>query len=395
MLITLQPPPALGTNPKTSAHYDTAYTVANFRSSAATDQFTPMIRSLDDIDGNGKSDFVVLFHHVASGENRAVVKETTGRLVREITFTQSPTPVDLAMLVDVNLNGAPELVVLSKGFVQAEVRDALSGELINTVEFDPDLTPVDLEILPDQDGNGAPELAVLGEGSVKVETKDALTEHTLSSVSFNANYKPKDLTYIGDVNGISAPELIVLGEHKNASKADRVEVRDLNTGSMVKNVWMGKGFEVQTFRKVKDLNGNGVREVAVLRTKPGLVSVLIKDPKTGAQVKSLTYNKNFEPIKLVVIPDLNGNGSSELGVLGRNPNTKVQQVELRDTRTGKAIKMVYFPKAYVAQDIAEMPDINSNGSWELVMLGKRESDGKLRAFIKDSKTVKTIKTVNF
>lgn len=354
-----------------------------------------MIRSLDDIDGNGKSDFVVLFHHVASGENRAVVKETTGRLVREITFTQSPTPVDLAMLVDVNLNGAPELVVLSKGFVQAEVRDALSGELINTVEFDPDLTPVDLEILPDQDGNGAPELAVLGEGSVKVETKDALTEHTLSSVSFNANYKPKDLTYIGDVNGISAPELIVLGEHKNASKADRVEVRDLNTGSMVKNVWMGKGFEVQTFRKVKDLNGNGVREVAVLRTKPGLVSVLIKDPKTGAQVKSLTYNKNFEPIKLVVIPDLNGNGSSELGVLGRNPNTKVQQVELRDTRTGKAIKMVYFPKAYVAQDIAEMPDINSNGSWELVMLGKRESDGKLRAFIKDSKTVKTIKTVNF
>ena len=41
------------------------------------------------------------------------------------------------------------------------------------------------------------------------------------------------------------------------------------------------------------------------------------------------------------------------------------------------------------------PDINGNGSYELVMLGKRESDGKLRVIIKDAKTGELIKAFNF
>ena len=57
--------------------------------------------------------------------------------------------------------------------------------------------------------------------------------------------------------------------------------------------------------------------------------------------------------------------------------------------------MVYFPKAFVARDIGEMPDLNGNGSWELVLLGQRESDGKLRAYIKDSKTGEMLGSVNF
>jgi hypothetical protein len=48
-----------------------------------------------------------------------------------------------------------------------------------------------------------------------------------------------------------------------------------------------------------------------------------------------------------------------------------------------------------SQDIATCADINGNGSEELVLLGKRASDGKLKATVKDAKTGELIGVVNF
>ena len=56
---------------------------------------------------------------------------------------------------------------------------------------------------------------------------------------------------------------------------------------------------------------------------------------------------------------------------------------------------VFFGNIFVGQDMATCADINGNGAEGLVLLGRRASDGKLRAIVKDAKTGELIGVVNF
>ncbi len=67
---------------------------------------------------------------------------------------------------------------------------------------------------------------------------------------------------------------------------------------------------------------------------------------------------------------------------------------MKDAKTGQSIKRVFFGKQYIGVDMDISPDINGNGTPELVVLGQRD-DGVLRAIIKDSKTGEFISSVGF
>ena len=56
---------------------------------------------------------------------------------------------------------------------------------------------------------------------------------------------------------------------------------------------------------------------------------------------------------------------------------------------------MFFDKNFAGQDITTCAHINGNGTQELVLLGERASDGKLRAMVKDAKTGELIGVVNF
>ena len=67
---------------------------------------------------------------------------------------------------------------------------------------------------------------------------------------------------------------------------------------------------------------------------------------------------------------------------------------MKDIRTGQSIKQVFFGKQFIGEDMDIIPDINGNGTPELVVLGRRD-DGKIAAIIKDSKTAEFISWVGF
>jgi hypothetical protein len=67
---------------------------------------------------------------------------------------------------------------------------------------------------------------------------------------------------------------------------------------------------------------------------------------------------------------------------------------VKDTLTGESIQVVYFGKQFIGEDMDIIPDINGNGTPELVVLGRRD-DGKLAAIIKDSKTAEFVSWVGF
>lgn len=356
-----------------------------------------MLAVLGDINANSSTDIAVLAHDITAGTLAATVKDTAdGSLIQQISFSKSQKPVAFEVMADINANGAAELVVLHKGhnLVLAEVRDGLTGAMLGSVNFDADIIPVDLKIIADQNGNGIPELAVLGSNPAQIEARDVLTGNLVKQFNYSGNITPKALLVLPDLNGKGGPDIGVLGEHEKSERSDRVEVRDLFTGSRVRNLYYGK-LTVKQARVVSDLNHNGTPEVAVLRHSDNGINVLVKDALTGALVRHIGYDPNYVPGELLVVPDVNGNGASELAVFGNNPGNKTQKAQVRDGRTKKRIRNVYFDKSIDPEDLAVMPDINGNGAAEIALLGRAEHTGHKRVIIKDSKTGIRIGSLDF
>jgi hypothetical protein len=199
------------------------------------------------------------------------------------------------------------------------------------------------------------------------------------------------------VNSNGAPELAVLGDNKDPAGSDKIEVRDLSTGKPVRHIWLGKGWQVLQQELLADHNGNGVEEVAVLRVKNNddAVNVMVRDTKTRKPLGSMGFDRNYPPIKLLTIGDVNNNGADEVVVFGQRFNGGNQKAQVKDSKTKALIKAVFFDKNFPGQDMASCADINGNGSQELVLLGKRASDGKLKATVKDAKTGELIGVVKF
>jgi hypothetical protein len=382
---------------------DTAVIGANYEDDSGTenngaayvfdlvDDDRRFVRALGDINGDGNEDIVAL--NRKDGKLLATVKDAeTPRWIRTIRFNSSLVPVDLEVMPDTNGNGSPELVVLGTSSAKSEIRDSLTGEKLGAVGFNPNLSPIDLELVTDLTGNGVPELAMLGEGSMRVEIKDPVSNAWVKSMFFN-NYVPKDLSVWNRGNRVYVG---VLAHSKDPTQSDKVEIRDLASGQIVKHLWVSRPFDLLQMELVSDLNGNGAPELAILREHPfdNWVSVQAMDTASGYRFPWLGFDPQYRPVRFRVLDDLNGNGSQEVAVLAVRRGSGNQKVWVKDTLTGESIRQVFFGKQFIGEDMDIVPDINGNGTPELVVLGRRD-DGKIAAIIKDSKTAEFISWVAF
>lgn len=358
------------------------------------------LQSLGDINADGAQDIAVLLHDSAAGTNKAIVKNAaTDALVQTVVFNDKSTPKKFMTVPDLNGNGTPELLLLGSGVPQVEVRDSLTGALLKTISFTSSYAAVDVAVVPDQNGNGASELALLGKhvsnGSVRVETRDALSGNVVATTFFSKNCGAQQVLALPDVDGNGVPELAVLCYTAGAS-INKVEIRNLN-GTLLRNVSLLKSAEYSQLTLIDDVNGNGSADLALLRQRPALnmLHVVIVDPATGATVKQVAFNHHYAPVKFVTVPDLNGNGIAELALLGHNAADGSTKAEVRDAFTGAAVKNVWFDKAFAPQDLAAIPDMNGNGAAELGMLGLRTSGSERRVFVKDAGSSASINSIDF
>jgi hypothetical protein len=195
---------------------------------------------------------------------------------------------------------------------------------------------------------------------------------------------------VADANGNGVAELAVLGV--NAAGQPRVELRDSASAALVKVLWSPKWTTPLGLVEVPDANGNGTPEVAVLGQ--GRSSVLVKtaDMRTGDQLGFVYYNRNFTPHQVAALPDLNANGVAELAVLGRDAGGQLK-TELRDAVTGALVRNLRFDQL-APLDLAVLPDLNGNGSPEVAVLGVLAAGGA-QVLIKDSATQAEVSRLDF
>ncbi len=137
-----------------------------------------------------------------------------------------------------------------------------------------------------------------------------------------------------------APNLVLLGKGLAGPTA---ETRDVLTGDLLGSVAFNPKFAPVDLTVLPDQDGNGIPELGMLGQ--GSTQVEILDAVTGDPVNNLWFAERFDPLQVITLPDLNGNGSAEVGaVLTKTDET--DRVVVKDTLTDEKIRRRGGPGGY-------------------------------------------------
>jgi hypothetical protein len=144
-----------------------------------------------------------------------------------------------------------------------------------------------------------------------------------------------------DINGNDADEIVAVGVDP-ATQNVRVQVRDSASAATHYNIWLGNTNQAVDVALINDINGNGVRDLAILLETPtGTGRVRVQDGLNGSFIRNLFYLVVENPTGLAVMPDYSGNGFDELAALGESDG--VRHVQVLDTATGLQVNRIDYP----------------------------------------------------
>ncbi len=307
----------------------------------------------------------------------------------------------LLTLPDVNANGTPELAVLKQnpttGANHVYVKDGETGALVRKVVFREGLIPRGLAAIDDQ---GACNLAFLGKsqttGAIRVYIKAALTGRLVNSFLLDGDYRPRAMVALPDVNGNGVSELAVLGTHTSTGQME-VQVLDAQTGNRINNVLFTKGLAPKGLTVLPDLDGNGKAELGVLgvNATSGGVSVEIRDSVKGTLLRRIPFSSAYAPRMLVTVPAVSGAGIPGVAVLQVDWTARKFLVQVKNARTGAMVRNTRFDDACTPRSLAALPSINENGASELALLSANDDLSRVMAEVKDAVSGALVKPVRF
>jgi hypothetical protein len=82
-------------------------------------------------------------------------------------------------------------------------------------------------------------------------------------------------------------------------------------------------------------------------------------------------------------------------VYGRRVDGSDQKAVIKDSKTGDKLGELWFDREFPGQDFVSCGDLNGNGATDLALVGQRPSDGRLKVIVKDSKTGELLALVWF
>ena len=288
----------------------------------------------------------------------------------------------MVSLPDISGNGIPELGVVVPGNTRVHIRDAMTGDLLNDIDFGSDAA-FDLAVLPDLNASGSPEIAILQQqlsGQVRVQIRDSQSGNSVSGLWYGLQYQPIRMTVIPDYSTNGSPEIAVLGQ-EFGTDAVRVQLRDSSTNAFVDNIFLGTQSVASDLVSVTDTSGNGIPEMGILGVLKdnGQVRSQIWDADTAVFQTNIWFGNVYQPHTTITMPDINSNGSDEIVAMGVDPATQNIRVQVRDSDTSATLYNVWLGAINEAVDIKLINDINSDGISDLAVLLRTPGDtGRVR-----------------
>jgi hypothetical protein len=284
--------------------------------------------------------------------------------------------------------------------VRAEIVDSNTGVSVKDVWYGPTFAPLGLTVVPDVSGNGVPELCMMGYNpdnkKVLGHIRDAATDTLVRYVWFGASHYPIDMEVMDDLSGNDRAEVVLLGQSLINNKSV-AKIHDALTGVRYNLVWYGPEFDPVSLTILPDISGNGASEVVLLGYHPANHKTLahIRDSVTGDLVHYLWYGTSYYPVDMTAVPDIDDNGYSELALLGVNPNTGGAVVKIMDAYSRVVIRTTTYTGNYIPLAFEVLDDMNDNGKTEIAVLGLNRCNNKVCCQIRDAYTGNLIRNVMY
>jgi hypothetical protein len=289
-----------------------------------------------DFNGDGKPDLAI----VDQGSNAvSIVLNTTVPGSAAVSFAPRqdfPTgngPLSAAV-GDFNGDGASDLAIVNQfsNSVSVLLNTTAPGSAVPSFKANQDFATGSLPnsvAIGDFNGDARPDLAVADVGSNRVSvllnttTPGSTTTSFSPRVDFGTNSAP-DAVAVGDLNGDGMPDLAVANFFSSSvsvllnttvarSTAPSFAARhDFATGSFPESV------------AIRDLNGDGIPDLAIANSGSNSASVLVNTTGVGAAVPSFAAKQDFAtgaaPASLA-LADFNGGGMPDLAIANFRSNT--------------------------------------------------------------------------
>jgi hypothetical protein len=123
---------------------------------------------------------------------------------------------------------------------------------------------------------------------------------------------------------------------------------------------------------VTDTSGNGIPEMGIRGVLKGSDQVRAQmwDADTSAFQSNVWFGNKYQPQSMITMPDINSNGSDEIVAMGVDPATQNIRVQVRDSDTTDTLFNIWLGNVNEAVDIKLINDINSDGIADLAVLLK-------------------------
>ena len=236
-----------------------------------------------DADKNGVPELAVLLSRNSDGRGVVDVQNAFGTpgihfIWSAVGFTVS----GLEVVGDSDGNGVPEVAMLSRrtsdGLIMVQVGNAAGAINPHTVSFMAGNTAIDFTAVPDKDLNGIPEVAVLSsrnsDGLQVVEIKNAAGAALPTTLWMGVGLSSTQIEAVNDADNNGVPE-VAIRSTRNSDGRLRVTVKNA-AGPVNPNViWYTAGFAAGSLAILKDADLNGTEEAAVvmIRNSDGRMQV--------------------------------------------------------------------------------------------------------------------------
>jgi hypothetical protein len=282
--------------------------------------------ALPDSDGNGVHELAVLGTRDSDGRAVVEIRNLAGDpLPRYVWFADDHSPVDMTVIDDdADNNGVVELAVLSRrnsdGRGLVEVKNAFGATNTRALWAGEGLTSSEVEVIPDADANGVPEIAILStrdsDSRIVAEIKNAAGATNPNAVWFSAGHTAIDLVAVDDKDANGIPEVALLSS-RNSDGRNVVEIKNADGPTLPVAVWFAEDHTATAVRGLRDVDNNGVPEVAVLsvRGSDGRILVEVKNASVTTNPNALWYSEGYSAVGMATIDDTDGNNVDEVLVL--------------------------------------------------------------------------------
>ncbi|MEI7802534.1 MAG: FG-GAP-like repeat-containing protein, partial [Bacteroidota bacterium] len=285
----------------------------------------PISVSISDIDLDGKPDVVVTIYN----SNRVSVFRNTSTLGNisfdsEVNFITGSNPRSVA-IGDIDLNGKPEVVVVNASSATVSIfrNTSIPGTIsfAAKVDFTTGTSPRSVTI-GDIDGNGKADIAVANYSSSTVSVlRNLSTSGTISfatKVDFATGTFPIAIA-IGDIDGNGKPDLSVANFTSNTISVFR-NLSTSGTISLATKVDFNAGSSPNSIA-IGEIGGDGKPDIVITYLNPETVSVF-KNTSTSGTISlaaKIDYTSGSGPYNLT-IGDIDGDGKPDVAVADYSSN---------------------------------------------------------------------------